>query len=107
MTDYVTLPLEAIKITNRKHEVIDASGDTVCRVVAPKIGVDGGNISTRSAEYRTALIVRAVNAHGDLVEALEEAIAVIERIKPPEYGGGTIVRGRDALARAGVISHEL
>ena len=93
----ITLPIEAIKITNRKHEVVDADGDTICRVVAPKIGT---GISVRSAEDRTELIVRAVNAHSDLVTALEEAIAVIERIKPLEFGNGTIVRGNAALAKA-------
>lgn len=45
-------------------------------------------------------IVLACNSHDELVAALQEAISVIERIKPPEYGNGTIVRGRAALAKA-------
>ena len=73
MTIYINLPLEAIKITNRKHEVIDADGDTVCRVVAPKIGRDG-YVSVRDAGERTGLIVRAVNAHNDLVAALDSMV---------------------------------
>lgn len=35
-----------------------------------------------------------------LLEALKEAIEVIEKIKPDEYGNGTIVRGRRAIAVA-------
>lgn len=41
-----------------------------------------------------------IAAAPELLEALQEAIAVIERIKPPEYGNGTIVRGHAAISKA-------
>jgi hypothetical protein len=36
----------------------------------------------------------------ELLAALIEAINVIERIKPKGYGDGTIIRGREAIAKA-------
>lgn len=43
---------------------------------------------------------RLICAAPELLAALEEAILVIERIKPEENGMGTLVRGRAAIAKA-------
>lgn len=54
-----------------------------------------------NAHELAEFIGRACNAHNDLVRALQESLAVIERIKPVQNGVGTLVRGREALAKAG------
>jgi len=61
----------------------------------------GDERSPRTEEAVKDLVMRG-NAHEALVAALREAVHVIELIKPDNYGNGTIVRGRSALAAAGV-----
>jgi hypothetical protein len=62
--------------------------------------VEGSRTNHATARATAEFIVLACNAHDDLVAALKEAVHVIERIKPPENGNGTIVRARDALIKA-------
>jgi len=55
-----------------------------------------GGITMAETEANANLI----SAAPDLLKALQEAVAVIEAIKPPSYGMGTIVRGKSAIAKA-------
>lgn len=71
---------------------------TACEIMAG----DDYFVATHICNQQDAeFIVRACNAHDDLVSALQEAVAVIERLRPEGNGMGTIVRSNAALAKAG------
>lgn len=52
---------------------------------------------TKDEQLANAMLIVA---SPELLDALIEAIKVIEKIKPPEYGNGTIVRGKAAILKA-------
>ena len=63
----------------------------------PEYDADGKLINRLTSNDEARANARLWAAADDLAEALREAVSVIEKIKPPENGNGTIVRGRAAL----------
>lgn len=96
----------AFKIDGKELMALDitiASGDKLIGELRMSTGKGGYAHVDNEQEARdnAALLFKAVNSYDALVAALQEAVAVIERIKPEKNGNGTIVRGRAALAKAG------
>lgn len=93
----------------RKAEELDAENKELHRKLAAAeldaktawSRYENANSSRITTEQQLETAVCKADAVDGLVKALQEAIAVIERIKPPENGNGTIVRGRKALSAAG------
>jgi hypothetical protein len=64
------------------------------------VGSDGEDIARIHPSLREEVNARLISAAPDLLAALQEAINVIEYIKPEGNGNGTIIRGRAAIAKA-------
>jgi hypothetical protein len=87
----------------KKTAKVERGGKHYCGThdpVARKEKKDARDAEMRKKIAEESRIGRIRHAAPELLEALQEAIAVIKRIKPPENGMGTIVRGEDAIRKA-------
>lgn len=101
---WVAIP-QFVRLTLGAHQPIFKDGlwgvlpeDDVERLPIATVdcGDDHHEPTRANAEYDARLIA----ASPDLFKAAREALMVIRKIKPPEYGNGTIVRLEDAIAKA-------